>query len=367
MTEELWYPLRYSTLRVVHALVTTIAPDPIVDSDRYLVGTERFWVQIAPGCSGYEGVGLVLVFLGVYLFLFRKSLRFPHAFLLIPLGTAVVWVANAGRITALIAIGTWISPDIALGGFHSYSGSLLFCGVALSLVFFARRSAFFTPAAVLEIPTSDNPTATYLSPFLAIVVTTMVTGAASTGGGFDRLYPLRVLAAAGTLWLLRKGYRELRWTWSWSAVLWGALAFAVWMALEPTAATSHSGEDLGPGLLGLSAPGAAAWLTFRVLGAVVTVPLAEELAFRGYLTRRLVSADFESVSLRSFSWPGFLGSSVLFGMMHSRPVAGTLAGMIYATVLRRRGELTDAVVAHATTNALLAIYVLVGGQWSLWG
>ena len=33
------------------------------------------------------------------------------------------------------------------------------------------------------------------------------------------------------------------------------------------------------------------WLALRILGAIVTVPIAEQLAFRGLLYRRLVSAD----------------------------------------------------------------------------
>jgi hypothetical protein len=45
---------------------------------------------------------------------------------------------------------------------------------------------------------------------------------------------------------------------------------------------------------------------------------------------------------------------------------GTLAGMAFALALRRRGQLLDAVVAHATANALLAGYALATGQWNLW-
>jgi CAAX prenyl protease-like protein len=107
--------------------------------------------------------------------------------------------------------------------------------------------------------------------------------------------------------------------------------------------------------------------TLRVIGAVVTVPIAEELAFRGYLMRRLIAAEFEAVPLRQFSWLGFCGSSLVFGAMHQRLLAGTLAGGVYALVLLRRGELSDDIVAHATTNALLAEYVLTTGSWSLWG
>src|SRR5437773_1568880 len=83
--------------------------------------------------------------------------------------------------------------------------------------------------------------------------------------------------------------------------------------------------------------------------AIVAAPVAEELAFRGYLTRRLIAADFRSVPLGRFSWLSFVVSSVLFGLMHDRLLAGTLAGMLYALALYRRGELCDPVLAHATT------------------
>jgi hypothetical protein len=35
-------------------------------------------------------------------------------------------------------------------------------------------------------------------------------------------------------------------------------------------------------------------------------------------------------------------------------------------VFLRRGSLGDAVVAHATTNGLLAAYVLATGAWAFW-
>ena len=101
-------------------------------------------------------------------------------------------------------------------------------------------------------------------------------------------------------------------------------------------------------------------------GSVVVVPLAEELAFRSFLTRRLVAADFTEVLPGQFSWPSFLISSALFGALHGRWLAGTIAGMAYALVLYRRGELGDAISAHAITNALIAAYVLATGAYTLW-
>ena len=82
--------------------------------------------------------------------------------------------------------------------------------------------------------------------------------------------------------------------------------------------------------------------------------------------RRLIAADFESVSFQRFTALSFIGSSLLFGALHSRLLAGSLAGAVYALVLYRRGEMSDAIVAHATTNALLAACVLATGAWSLW-
>src|SRR5262249_36909700 len=102
-------------------------------------------------------------------------------------------------------------------------------------------------------------------------------------------------------------------------------------------------------------------------GSVVVAPAAEELAFRGYLTRRLIAADFRSVPPGTFTWPSFLASSALFGLTHGPNwAAGTLAGMAFALVYYRRGKLIDAVLAHAAANGLLAAYALATGDWSRW-
>ena len=109
------------------------------------------------------------------------------------------------------------------------------------------------------------------------------------------------------------------------------------------------------------------WLVFRTLAAVITVPIAEELAFRGFLLRRLISPDFESVSLKRWTLLAVFGSSLAFGVLHGdRWIAGTVAGMLYAAAQRWRGRIGDAVVAHGVTNALISISVLWGSHWSLW-
>ncbi len=111
---------------------------------------------------------------------------------------------------------------------------------------------------------------------------------------------------------------------------------------------------------------AGLWLAARVVGSVVTVPIAEELAFRGYLTRRLIASEFTTVSRGRLSWLSFVVSSIVFVGLHGRYVAGALAGAIYALALYRKGSVSESILAHATTNALIAAYVLSTGTWSLW-
>ena len=177
-----------------------------------------------------------------------------------------------------------------------------------------------------------------------------------------------ILAVAVALWVYRAGYASLRWSWSWPAVGIGGAAFVVWMMLEPSTstATAAGSAELAGGLARLPKGLAILWLVARVVGSVVTVPIAEELAFRGYVTRRLIAHDFTTVELGRFTWLSFVASSCLFGALHGRFVAGVLAGALYAAALYRKGELSDAVLAHAVTNALIAGYVLSTGAWSLW-
>jgi CAAX prenyl protease-like protein len=97
------------------------------------------------------------------------------------------------------------------------------------------------------------------------------------------------------------------------------------------------------------------------------VPLAEELAFRGYLLRRLVSPRFETVRFPAARWPALAVSALAFGLMHGVLwLPGIAAGLAYGALAIRTDKLGESVAAHATTNALLAAYVLMFDRWQLW-
>jgi CAAX prenyl protease-like protein len=135
----------------------------------------------------------------------------------------------------------------------------------------------------------------------------------------------------------------------------------------------RAASPLGPALAALSPTARWAWIAIRVAAAVVTVPIAEELAFRGYLARRLIGQEFDRVSFSSLTVLPVAASSAVFGMMHMQNLidwrhlmVGTVAGLAYAGVLRWRGRIGDAVAAHAISNLLLAAWVLTLGDWSQW-
>jgi exosortase E/protease (VPEID-CTERM system) len=362
----LWEPVGRVTFSLVDGLVRLFTSDVTSNPQTMTIGTSTFRVVIAKECSGFEGAGLMLAFSVVWLCLFRKECRFPQALLLIPAGVAAMYLLNAARIAALILIGNAGAPEIAAGGFHSQAGWIAFNVVALGFSVAARRASYFTlnPPQPEVVRSSENPTAAYLVPFLMILGAGMIAGAMS--GGFEWLYPLRFFAAAGALWAFREKYTNLDWRVGWEGPAIGAGVFVLWIVLDRL--TNGQGANAMPPALGASSAGARiTWICFRVLAATVTVPLAEELAFRGFVLRRLISHDFESVPFTRFTWFSVLVSSALFGFMHGTLwFAGIVAGLLYAWTQIRRGRIGDAVAAHATTNALLAAYVLIFRAWRLW-
>jgi exosortase E/protease (VPEID-CTERM system) len=366
-----WVPLARWTLELVSVMLQPFVSQ-VAHPAAFIIGTQKFRVEIAPECSGYEGIGLILALSSAWLWFMRRQWRFPHALLLIPAGVVAIWVLNAVRIAALILIGNAGAEQIALGGFHSQAGWIAFCLVSLAICLGSRKISWFNTgghdtgefAAIgASDETASNPAAAYLMPFLTILGAALVTRAVTSD--FEWTYGLRVLAAGAALWYFRRSYRELDWRCGPSAFVIGGAVFALWIGLDRFAGVTGSAM---PGALKQAATGVQlTWIALRVIGAVVTVPIAEELAFRGFLLRRVASSEFESVDLRRFSWIPFLVSSLAFGMLHGdRYIAGAIAGMFYAWAVMRRGRIGDAVVAHAFTNALIAIWVLSTGHWELW-
>jgi exosortase E/protease (VPEID-CTERM system) len=363
-----WKPVADLTFTLVRTFLSLFVSDVVADRTTMMIGSRDFSVTIAPACSGFEGTALMLVFGAIWLWFIRAELRFPQALLLLPAALGTIWLSNAIRITLLILIGIAGAPTIATGGFHSQAGWIAFNAVALGFCAAAGRWSWIRArrSAPADHETrAANPVAPYLVPFLMVLTAAMISRAAT--GGVEWLYPLRFFAAAAALWFFRRKYSELDWNFGWPAPVIGAVVFCIWIAADRLSGAHPDNNAMAAVLASWPAAARIAWLALRTAAAVITVPIAEELAFRGFALRRLISPEFESVSFRRFSLFAFLISSVAFGMLHGdRWLAGSIAGMLYAAVTLRSGRIGDAVVAHATTNALLAAWVIISGSWDLW-
>lgn len=190
------------------------------------------------------------------------------------------------------------------------------------------------------------------------------------GDAFDMrwLYPVKVAAVACALWYFRGEYSELlarpRARSILLSALSGVLVFVLWINLD------HGWLDLGggPGYDPRRAEGGIDWALagFRLAGAALVVPLMEELFWRSFLLRWIERQDFLSLPAAEVGFRAILISSLLFGVEHSLWFAGILAGLAYAWLYRRHGNLWSPIIAHATTNLILGLWVLQTGAWQFW-
>ena len=393
--EKLWtggssWPMQWlegATYTSVRAVLGWWLPNVTGDASNFTVGSGQFVAQVNDVCSGVEGLGLVVVFTGMWLWFFWREIRFPRAFLLVPVALGTMWSLNVVRIAVLVVVGVKFGGEAAVYGFHSEAGWIAFTAVALGFSLAMLRIKWMRKDGVdealvagngvgaeggrrtgLEMAGESAATPGYLVPFLAIIVASYVSRLvwSSGGTGFEGLYGLRFVAAAGAMWLYRGELRKLDWGFGWVAPVVGAGVFAVWVAPEMWG-HGPGGSGLGTALAGLPGWERLGWLAVRVTAAVVTVPMAEELAFRGYLARRLVDREFDQVRFGALGAVSIVVSSVAFGAMHGAQWAvGIVAGLAYALVVKRTGRFGDAVAAHATSNLLLAVWVLWRGDFGMW-
>ena len=361
LSQEYWWSTAAATFHLVSFILAPMLPGVTADPTTRVIGTQRFAVAILDYCSGIEGMSLILVFTIAWLWYFRKEYRFPRALLVIPLSVALMFGLNAIRLAVLVLIGNAGYPEVAEFGFHSQAGWIAFNVVAVGIAFWTRSSRWLNQSDTsLGDKQFENPTAVFLMPLIAILAAGMLSHALS--GRFEWFYPVRLLACLVTIVAYRKSLAALDWRWSWRGPLIGVGVFLVWIVavrfLMPDA--------------GVPEPLAAApqwlrwsWIVCRVAGAVLTVPLAEELAYRGFIMRRLQSREFDAVAYERVGWLALGASSVIFGVAHGALwLPGIVAGFAYGWIVKRRGQLGEAVTAHMTTNLLVALMALGSGNWA---
>jgi uncharacterized protein len=185
------------------------------------------------------------------------------------------------------------------------------------------------------------------------------------------LYPMRVLITSLVLiWLwvvLKRHQPTLRGISSSTvglAVVAGIVIIVFWIVVGPLFRVGTPSQinpiPQDPNL-------AAFWLTSRFIGAVLLVPIIEELFWRSYLARRIDEVDVDKLAPQTIAWKAIFVSSIAFGLAHSEVLAGVFAGIVFCWLYKRRGDIREAIVAHAVANALLFAYVLKYSAFEFWG
>jgi CAAX prenyl protease-like protein len=195
------------------------------------------------------------------------------------------------------------------------------------------------------------------------------------------IYAGKSVVGAWILWVLRDVIREMKWAWSWEALVAGVAVFALWVGLDgmyPSLGDLFGGggdevvdEAAAPPwnpLAAFSGSMTLGWffVVVRIVGSSIVVPPLEEIFYRSFLYRYIAKPDFEKMPLGTFHWQSFVVTSVFFGVAHFEWLSGILCGLIYQWLVVRKGRLGDAMTAHAITNFLLGVYVVWKGEWQFW-
>ena len=158
------------------------------------------------------------------------------------------------------------------------------------------------------------------------------------------------------------------------SVLVGLVVFVIWIAPDRIFPGYHShwlftNSVTGSVVSSLAESSRGDWavLTLRTLRAGMFVPIAEELFWRAWLMRWIISQDFSKIPLGAWSARAFWIVAVLFALEHGALWdVGLAAGLLYNWWMVRTKSLGDVIVAHGVTNAVLSAYVILAGRWEYW-
>jgi CAAX prenyl protease-like protein len=225
-----------------------------------------------------------------------------------------------------------------------------------------------------------HPTAVRIAPFVIFVLLTAAQGKFGAASAYW-FYLAKTLVGLSLVLAMRPLVAEMRWAFSWEAVLVGVGVFGMWIGIGGDWTAQNSlwvklGLSHAPTSLesiwdpriqfGGYTVTACLLMAVHVLGMTFIVPPLEEVFYRSFLYRYVIRHDFLSASLNQFSLRAFVVTALIFGISHNEWLAGILCGAAFQWLVLRKNRLGDAMTAHAITNFLLGIWVVTRGAWHFW-
>jgi CAAX prenyl protease-like protein len=187
------------------------------------------------------------------------------------------------------------------------------------------------------------------------------------------VYPLQTLVVGLVLLALLPRLPTLKPAAPLASVGIGVLVFVLWVGLDPYLPTQEMipwigkprGEGFNPYLF---EDRQIRWglIFFRILGSAAVVPVMEELFWRGFVMRYLISENWREQAFGRYQPLSFWVTTLLFASVHFQITLAILAGILYGGWFVRTRSLGSVMLAHAVTNLLLGVYVVATGRWYFW-
>ncbi len=217
-----------------------------------------------------------------------------------------------------------------------------------------------------------NPSVPWVAPFVVYIA--FLSLGKLTGLPPEWLVAARFACVLALLLTLSRPVISLRATKPVASVGIGIAVFLIWIGpdtLWPSYRTHWLFENSITGTAAASIPvelrANVFYVALRAVGSAALVPILEELFWRGWLMRWLIDRDFRAIALGTYSAQSFWIVAALFASEHgSYWDVGLAAGVLYNWWMVRTRSLANCILAHAITNACLAVYVLLAGQWQFW-
>ena len=219
-------------------------------------------------------------------------------------------------------------------------------------------------------PGAGRAAVPYVAPFLAFIGVMALERLFPLPAAW--LYPIRFFVVLAVMLLFSSHLISFRASRPLQSVVLGIVVFVIWVA--PDVLFGYRGHWLfdnpitrTPALPDPALMSTGWFPVIRVMGSTFLVPVLEELFWRGWMMRWLISAEFLKVPLGAYVPSAFWIVALLFASEHG-PYweVGLIAGVLYNWWIIRTRCLADCVLAHAVTNGVLSAYVLMTGQWQYW-
>ncbi|MBI3281266.1 MAG: CAAX prenyl protease-related protein [Acidobacteria bacterium] len=224
------------------------------------------------------------------------------------------------------------------------------------------------PPALVE----RHPSLAYVLPFATFLALLSIGRYLDFLGRWQHLVIIVVLAAV--LWTFSRQVLSFKVDRGLASAALGVAVFGLWIApdmLWPAYRQHWLFQNEIFGRLTSSIPqelrGDWIVLAARTLRAAVLVPIIEELFWRAWLMRWLISSDFRKLPLGASTAQAMWISALLFASEHG-PYwdVGLLTGLIYNWWMVRTRSLGDLILVHGVTNLCLSLYVVATEQWQYW-